>query len=284
MKKLIFAFALLMPYFLSAQEAEYCTMRFQGYEREYYLYVPDSLDAGRSLVFMLHGHSGKAKGYYPDFLKDAQKYGFALCYPQGLVEPRENGTTAWNVGYPFQEGWDVDDCAFILALGKKIQEEYKLNPRNMFLSGMSNGGEMCYLMAHKHSEKFAAIASLAGLEMEWIYRTMKPSSPVAFMEVHGTKDMTSKWVGDPQNNDGWGKYISVPAAVGRMVSTNCCTHEVVDTLPVIRNVVIRHQYLGGTEGKDVVLYEIVNGVHSRGEDDMPLGDVLWEFFKKYITY
>lgn len=285
MKRFLFiALAVALPLSLFAQEPKHCTMKFQGFEREYYLYVPDSLDAGRPLVFMLHGHGGKAKGYYPEFVQDAKKYGFALCYPQGLIEPAPKSKPAWNVGYPFQQGWKVDDCAFILALAKKIQKEYGLCPKNLFFSGMSNGGEMCYLMAHRYPEKFAAIASLAGLEMEWIYRTMKPSCPVAFMEVHGTQDMTSKWVGDPENKDGWGKYISVPAAVGRMISTNCCTYEVVDTLPVIRNTVVRHQYLGGTEGKDVVLYEVIGGKHSKGEKDMPLGDTLWEFFKKYMTY
>lgn len=280
--------ALVLAAFLSivtanAQQMQQRTIKHDGAQREYYLYVPDSLNSGRPLVFMLHGHGGHAKNYYPDMVKAAQKYGFALCFPQGLTETAPKSKPAWNVGYPFQEGWKVDDCKFILFLAQKIQKEYKLNPRNLFFSGMSNGGEMCYLMAHRYPEKFAAIASLAGLQMEWIYRTMKPSCPVAFMEIHGTADKTSKWEGDPENKDGWGKYTSVPAAVGRMVSTNCCTHEICDTLPVIRNTVVRHQYVGGNDEKDVVLYEIIGGKHARGEKDLPLCDVLWEFFKKNMN-
>lgn len=145
---------------IRAHEAKHCTMQFQGYEREYFIHIPDSLDAGRPLVFMLHGHSGKAKGYYPEFMANSDKYGYAVCYPQGLVEPTPQKKTGWNVGYPFQEGWGVDDAAFLVALREKLLKEYKLNPNNVFFSGMSNGGDMCYLMANRYTDKFAAFAAL----------------------------------------------------------------------------------------------------------------------------
>ncbi len=276
--------ALCLALSVFAQERVRGTMKFQGFEREYYVYAPDSLDAARPLVFVLHGHGGHGDNYFPEFLETAKKHGFVICTPQGLVEPAPKSKPAWNVGYPFQEGWKVDDCAFILALAKKLCKEYKLDSRNVVFSGMSNGGEMCYLMAHRYPQKFCAIISLAGLNMEWIYREMRPSAPVPFMEVHGTADMTSKWNGDPENKDGWGKYIAVPAAVGRMVDNNCCTHEICDTLPVIRNMVIRHQYVGGTDGKDVALYEIIGGKHSKGEKDLDLGEEMWNFFSRYLSY
>jgi len=289
MKRIFITFLILLTAAATSANAQtgkepvHKTFKFQGYEREYYIYVPQKLNEGRPLVFMLHGHGGHAKGYYPELLETAEKYGFAVCYPQGLIEPKPKEKPAWNVGYPFQKGWEVDDCAMILALSGKLQKEYGLNGKNVFFSGMSNGGEMCYLMAHRYPEKFAAIASLAGLTMEWIYKEMKPKCAVPFMEIHGTMDMTSKWVGDPEDKDGWGKYISVPSAVGRMISTNNCTHEICDTLPVIRNTVIRHQYVGGTDGKDVILYEVIGGTHSRGEKDLELGEVLWAFFSRYLT-
>lgn len=260
-----------------------CTMKFQGQEREYFIYIPEKLGKEKALVLMLHGHGGHAENYCASILETANKYGFAVCFPQGLIEPAPKSKPAWNVGYPFQAGWKVDDCKFILALSDKLAKDYGLNRNNFFFSGMSNGGEMCYLMAHRYPDAFAAIASLAGLCMEWIYREMTPSQAVPFMEIHGTADKTSKWEGDPENKDGWGKYVSVPAAVGRMVSTNCCTHEVCDTLAVIRNLVVRHHYCGGTDGKDVYLYEIQGGTHSKGEKDIDLGEEMWAFFKKYAN-
>lgn len=278
--------ALFICIFLSvgllAQEANRHTMKYQGYEREYYFYMPEILDAARPLIFMLHGHSGHAKGYYTEFLNEALNRGYAVCYPQALVEPTPKKKTGWNVGYPFREGWNVDDAAFLCALRKKLLREYKLNPRNVFFSGMSNGGDMTYYMANIHSKDYAAFAALAGTEMEWIYRELRPSCPVAFMAVHGTNDNLTMYDGDPQNKGGWGKYVAVPAAIGRMVSNNCCTHEICDTLPVVRNTVIRHRYVGGTDDKDVVLYQIINGPHKRGDDDMPLVDTILAFFKRYM--
>jgi len=267
----------------SGQEPRKETMKFQGYEREYLIYVPEQICEGNPLVIVLHGHGGDAKGQIRSFMKYAQTYNFALCAPQGLIEPEPQSCPAWNVGYPFQKGWKVDDCAFILALIKKLHKDYGIDMKNVFFSGMSNGGEMCYYMAHRYPEHFAGIISLAGLNMEWIYREMRPSCAVPFIEVHGTADRVSRWEGDPENQDGWGKYVSVPAAVGRMVSNNCCTHEICDTLPVINKMVIRHQYVGGTDGKDVILYEIVGGGHSQGSKDFDLGGHIWAFMDRYIT-
>ena len=259
-------------------------MKYQGNEREYYVYVPETLYESRPLVFMLHGYGGKAEGYFPDMVDCAERHGFVICYPQGLKDPGKE-RTGWNVGYPSQEGWKVDDCAFILALARKLCREYGLDKRNVFFSGMSNGGEMCYYMAHRYPEKFAAIASLAGLTMEWIYREYKPKCAVPFMEIHGTADKTSLWEGDPVNEFGWGKYISVPSAVARMVSTDCCTHFTVDTLALFKpesHTVVLHKYQGGTDGMEVRLYEVIGGGHSRGEKDIDLPEELWNFFKTYL--
>ena len=286
MKKHIFIVAAVLMLAVSGLQAQTVrhTMRFQGQEREYWLYVPDSLCAQRPLVFMCHGYGGKAEGYFPAMIDCAKRHGFVLCYPQGLKDPGK-GKTGWNVGYPSQEGWKVDDVAFILALQRKIQREYKLNKANTCFSGMSNGGEMCYLLAHTHPERFSAIVSLAGLTMEKIYRECKPRGAVSFIEIHGTADKTSHWEGDPDNHDGWGEYIGVPQAVGRIISMDCCTHEVCDTLPLYKpqsHTVVRHRYLDGTDGCEVRLYEIIDGVHKNGSADLDVPEVLWEFFSGYF--
>jgi len=289
MKKILSVYFLaLASIFASAQgpEGVYGTMKFQGETREYYVYAPKKLDSFRPLLIMLHGHGGVVDGSPSIFSEAAEKYGYVLCTPQGLREPGGVNAHAWNVGYPMQDGWKVDDCAFVMALARKLQKEYDLNPNNLVISGMSNGGEMCYYMAHRYPEKIAAIVSLAGLNMEWIYREFKNDKPVAFFEIHGTEDMVSKWEGDPENKDGWGKYISVPAAVGRRISVNCCTHEVCDTLPLYKpgcHQVVLHQYVGGTEGKDVLLYEVIGGGHETGERDIDLTGEMWKFCTKYFS-
>ena len=87
--------ALLLASALQAQTVRH-TMKFQGQEREYWLYVPDTLCAQRPLVFMCHGYGGKADGYVPAMIDCARRHGFVLCYPQGLKDPGK-GKPGWNV-------------------------------------------------------------------------------------------------------------------------------------------------------------------------------------------
>ena len=127
----------------------------------------------------------------------ADRNGFAVCYPQGLKDPK--GNSSWNVGYPSQEGMKTDDVDFIVKLSRHISREFGLSRENIFLTGMSNGGEMCYLTAQKKPKAFKAIASIAGLTLTDMM-PLRYRRPVPFMEVHGTEDRTSEWTGDPENN------------------------------------------------------------------------------------
>lgn len=261
-------------------------MRHQRMDRSYWLYVPDTLSPEAPLVFVLHGYGGKAEGYRPEMMTVARNHGFAVCYPQGAKDAK--GKNCWNVGYPFQEGLKTDDVDFICELSRHLQKQYGFDKNNIFLSGMSNGGEMCYLMAAVRPRAFAAYATIAGLTMTWSYKKYRSLRPVPLMEVHGTIDKTSKWEGDPANEDGWGEYLSVPEAVGLWVSSARCTHKQVVELPQLRNKVLLHRYLGGDpawEGGppiEVRLYEIVGGRHTWGLSDMDTCEEIWNFFSMYL--
>lgn len=282
MKKIMLLLAALWSVSgLSAKEPVRHTMRHAGEIREYFVYVPESLRDERPLVLMLHGYGGKAEGYFPELVEAAERHGFAVCYPQGIKDPGK-GRTGWNVGYPSQEGWKQNDVAFLLSLKRKVCRDFGLNPRNVFFSGMSNGGEMCYYMARRAPGEFGAIASLAGLQMAWIYERYPLGERVPFIEVHGTADKTSRWEGDPENHDGWGRYIAVPLAVYAVAVNNGSTFEKTDTLSLYRpdsHVVVEHRYCGGT---DTRLYEVIGGKHSRATGDIPTADLMLEFFEEHF--
>lgn len=287
MKTRIFtAFFLLVSLQFSALAQEKYQFRHQGLDREYWMYIPENLPEQAPLVFVLHGYGGKAEGYCPQMIETARKHGFAVCYPQGEKAPK--GKTGWNVGYPKQEGMKTDDIDFICDLARHVQKKFSLSRKNTFFSGMSNGGEMCYIMAMQHPEAFTAYASVAGLTMEWVYRSMSPKMAVPLMEIHGTADKTSLWEGDPDNNCGWGEYISVPLAVGVWAAEAKCTHTETVELPVRNNKVLMHRHLGGSpawEGGpeiEVRLYEVVGGKHSWAHKDMDTCEEIWKFFSKYL--
>ena len=287
MKTRIFtALCLLVALQFSALAQEKYQFRHQGLDREYWMYIPENLPEQAPLVFVLHGYGGKAEGYCPQMIETARKHGFAVCYPQGEKAPK--GKTGWNVGYPKQEGMKTDDIDFICDLARHVQKKFSLSRKNTFFSGMSNGGEMCYIMAMQHPEAFSAYASVAGLTMEWAYRSMSPKMAVPLMEIHGTADKTSLWEGDPDNNCGWGEYISVPLAVGVWAAEAKSTHTETVELPVINNKVLMHRHLGGSpawEGGpeiEVRLYEVVGGKHSWAHKDMDTCEEIWKFFSKYL--
>ena len=265
---------------------ELYSIRHQGMERTYWLYMPEGMPEGSPLVIVLHGYGGKAEGYRPEMMDVAKKNGFAVCYPQGAKDAK--GKNCWNVGYQVQEGLKTDDVDFVCELAKHLQKKHKFSVKNTFLTGMSNGGEMCYLVATLRPDAFTAYAPIAGLTMEWSYKKYTPKKAVPMMEVHGTKDKTSMWEGDPENTGGWGKYISVPQAVGLWAAVAKCTHTETVTLPVKRNTVLLHRYLGGEPAwKDgpaveVRLYEVIDGKHTWALGDMDTCDEIWNFFSMYL--
>ena len=270
----------------NAQQAKRFTLKHGGMEREYWLYLPADIKPDAPLVILLHGYKAKAEGYRPEMMEVAEENGFALCYPQGAVDGR--GKTCWNVGYPFQEDLKTDDVDFLCTLARHLQKEHDLSRENTFLTGMSNGGEMCYLMAYLRPDMFTAFAPIAGLSMEWSYRKYEAERPVPLMEVHGTEDKTSMWSGDPDNEGGWGEYLAVPQAVAYWAAKARCTHEETIELPIVRNKVIMHRYMDGEPAwkggpaVEVRLYEVVGGKHTWALNDMDTCREIWKFFSIYL--
>ena len=284
MKKKLLAIAIAFLCFLlqaAAAETVRYTMKYKGEVRTYWLYVPEGADASTPLVLVLHGYGGNAEGYCPAMLEVAGREGFAVCYPQG--EKDAKGKTGWNVGYDVQQGLKRDDVGFVRALVKHLQKKHRIGKDNVFMSGMSNGGEMTYFMAYRHPELFRAYASIAGLTMQWAYKEWQAKRPVPLMEVHGTADKTSMWEGDPLDTGGWGAYIAVPAAVAYWAAQARCTHEETTELPRKgEHPVTLHRYLGGDDDIEVRLYEVGGAKHSWHLQDLDTCEEMWSFFQQYL--
>ncbi len=284
--------AFLLSWTLGAQSIkDRCsreTVRFQQLEREYYVYVPSTMKAeGAPLVIAMHGYGGGGTVMPGELMQVAERGGFLLCLPTGIKG--KDGHNGWNVGYPFQDEMKVDDVKFICFLKKKLQKQYNLSKTDAFLTGMSNGGEMCYLTAMRAPKAFKAIASIAGLTLEWMVRSYDYKTPVNFMEVHGTEDRISEWLGDPTDQGGWGVYLPVPAAVANVIGVNECTREEVVELPRRegRNPVTLYKFTNGKPAQkggaptEVWLYKVTGGDHSWSERDMDTFNLIWDFFARF---
>ncbi len=164
----------------------YYSFDYKGTEREYILHIPDGMEKGAPLVCVLHGHGGSAGSIMErsNMNSCADKYGFAVVYPQGL--PGKNSAAAcWNAGYAMS---DADDTGFLAALMEDLQRRYYLSGEETFAVGFSNGGFMCYELALETPDTFRAVASVAGKMTGTTWDKRGDTVSVPLLEIHGTGD------------------------------------------------------------------------------------------------
>jgi polyhydroxybutyrate depolymerase len=110
----------------------------------------------------------------------ANAKGFVVAYPDGVRR-------SWNAGGgccgPASRD-KVDDVGFITAMIRAISRAQNIDPKRIYLTGISNGAAMSYRYACAGSIPIAAIGSVAG--------TMPGgcSAPhsLSVIEIHGLKD------------------------------------------------------------------------------------------------
>ena len=143
------------------------------------------------LVILLHGYggTGDVQEDYMRFRPMANRFGYLYAYPDGTRDT--NGFQFWNGTDACCDlfGSGVDDSGYLLDLVEAIEGQCNVDPRKIYFTGHSNGGFMSYRMACDHSDRVAAIASLAGAT--WFDPDdCSPNVPVQALQVHGTADAT----------------------------------------------------------------------------------------------
>ena len=258
--------------------------------REYIYYHASSAPPNCPLVLVFHGYSGTAQGImdYSEFNTLAEEFGFAVCYPQGTLDG--SNTTFFNVGYDFQNNQTVDDVAFVEVLVDSLQAMYSLSEQDVFSTGMSNGGDFSYMLACQASETFKAIAPVAGMIMQDIMDDCNPVKAVSILEIHGTQDNVTYWQGDPNNNDGWGAYPSIPNTISFFTNmfglTNLSSSVFPDIDPTDGSTVSSDKYnsLLTSSCSQVWLYTVNGGGHdwpgAYGNMDISASREAWLFFEQ----
>ncbi|MDE2030284.1 MAG: polyhydroxybutyrate depolymerase [Alphaproteobacteria bacterium] len=177
------ALAACSPAALAGESHEH-RMEFHAHDRSYLIYRPASLDKDKAvpLVIVLHGGFGSGaqaeKSYGWDEEADAK--GFVVAYPDGVRH-------SWNAGGACcgrARRDDVDDVGFLNALIDRVVHVENIDPKRVYMTGMSNGAAMAYRYACEGSFSVAAFGSVSG--------DMTASCPhpraVSLMEIHGLAD------------------------------------------------------------------------------------------------
>ena len=300
------AVLIVSVFFVSLIFSEERTFSHQGLERTYHLYLPENLTISAPLVVVMHGYTSSAENImsYSKMNEVADREGFAVVYPQGTID--SEGNAFFNVGYEFHQTSKIDDVSFIRELVLYLREEYQLSKKNTFATGMSNGGDMSYLLACTSSDLFSAVAPVAGVMMKEILDNCNSKKPIPVFEIHGTSDKISLFEGDIENQEGWGAYYGLPETIQFWADKHSLDKseyiQITSKSEGYQNDIIFERYWSEDNLNEVWLYKIVDGGHvwpgfrirwwenplawyymGSGNDDINASEEVWKFFEKFVS-
>jgi polyhydroxybutyrate depolymerase len=287
--------------------SEHRTVVHEGLEREYIVHVPSNINQDSPLVVVIHGFTSSAEIImtYSDMNDIANREGFIAVYPQGTVG--SDGNTFFNVGYDFHSDSTVNDVSFIRYLVNSLTQEFNLKRQKAFATGMSNGGDMAYLLACTSSDVFEAVASVTGVMMKQTMDNCMLDNPVPIFEIHGTADDISFFDGDINNSTGWGAYYSLPETIDFFVKKYQLAQKSEELIlskdeGASNDIFFERYWTEGVE-TEVWMYRIEGGGHiwpgagvklswwnnpflryyfGSGDNEISASEAVWMFFKKYL--
>ncbi len=128
-----------------------------------FAFVPAKLRQPRALVVVLHGCGQTAAGYDigAGWSTLAKHYGFALLMPEQQRSNNANGCFNWFNSDDIVR--DRGEACSIRQMIARMAGDYSIDPRRIFVTGLSAGGAMTSVMLATYPEVFAAGAVIAGL-------------------------------------------------------------------------------------------------------------------------
>ena len=137
--------------------------------RDYYVYTPANYQPGSTvpLVLMLHGCRQT-----PEDIADvtqmnqlADQKQFIVVYPQQTRD--DNQGKCWNWFLESNQSRDSGELAILAGITQTVQQttdRWTIDPRRVYVAGLSAGAAMSVLLGVAYPDRFAAIGVHSGLE------------------------------------------------------------------------------------------------------------------------
>ena len=149
----------------------------------YALYVPESYTPARAwpLIVGLHGAYGHGHEYLWTWLRAARSRGYLVLAPKA-------SQSTWSILNP------AVDIGSIRAMLDEVGARYTLDPRRVYVSGLSDGGTFAYLLGLSCPALFAGVAPIAGVlhPVADALLRQKQGIELPLFVVHGARD----WIFD----------------------------------------------------------------------------------------
>lgn len=254
-----------------------------GVERDYILRVPKGYKNGTPtpVVFALHGLGGNmtffASGTKIEELAD--KEGFICVIPNGM----QANFRGWNTGFLSIAG-TKDDVSFIKDILDSVEKEFTTDKKRTYVFGHSNGAMMSYYLGGLMSDRFAAVAGIAGtIGIPAATTTVKavpePKNPISVLMIHGMKDPT---VAFKPGDKALLQCTGAEEGAKWWAKQDGCEEKAVTT-DFMKDLSTITTYSKGKNGTEVRLICSINGNHnipgpSTGVDSI---QEIWNFFKTH---
>jgi poly(hydroxyalkanoate) depolymerase family esterase len=156
-----------------------------------YSYVPAQRPVLAPLVVVLHGCGQDAAGYDlgAGWSTLAKHYGFALLMPEQQRSNNVNGCFNWFNAQDIAR--DRGEAGSIREMIGRMVEDHDIDPRRIFVTGLSAGGAMTSVMLAIYPDVFVAGAIIAGLPFG-VARSMQS----ALYEMHRSSSRSATELGD----------------------------------------------------------------------------------------
>ncbi len=274
------------------------SFEYGGWMRTYKVHIPPSYKTTMPapLILSFHGGGGDsgrmAIDKYYNLISKSNEEGFIVAFPNGVSKVKSGKRATWNAGSCCGYARDnkVDDVGFVEAMLEDIDGKYSINSNKVYAIGFSNGGMFSYRLACELTDRFAAIASVAGTEN---CDNCAPSKAISVMHIHAKDDgyvLFDGGSGDVfKDKSKVTNFTPVPETISRWVRRNDC-----DSSPrrvLEKEGVYCDLYSGCADNVRVMLCVTETGGHSwpggqkpREKADTPSNaisavDEIWEFFK-----